>query len=203
MVSLPTSAEHELRLDLSAVDLPHRLRIIQGAKKAGAVVLNQDIAPLLDNAPPEPRKAGTHGLEVELATRAPFSFRIYRNMAPRGGPKGMFDAGFRSEVAELVKGRGVKDRAVSRALDFLSDRNGSPMSSNWGNRGNLETMEVTTHRGPDYEAITLHNPGAVTAERLIEFGYGLAEGMARATLAILVEVSRDGLHDLQMVPPKD
>lgn len=197
------SPEHTLSLDLTAVNLPHRLRLIRDARKAGAVVLNDNIETLMDSAPPEPRKAGVHGLEVELATRAPFSFRIYRNRAPRGGPKGMFDPDFKSKVAELVKHRGVKDRAVSRALDSLSDRNGSPMSSNWGNRGNLETMEVTTHRGPDYEAITLHNPGAVTAERLIEFGHGLAEGMAHATLAILVEVSRDGLHDSQLIQSVD
>ena len=189
-----SSPDHELRLDLTEVNQSDRIKVIKLADKVGSTVLNDDLAPLIDNAPPEPKRKLTRALETELSTRAPFSFLVRPNKTGIYA-HGRYEAGFRLALVERVKHLGITEKGVSIGLVALTDRNGSPTSV-WSNKEALEEMHLSRYVGKGYDALTLHDPSQVTAARLREYGRGICLGEigASAALAILVEVSRTVTH---------
>jgi len=60
--------EHHLCIDATYIDGPARTKIINAAIKAGGSILNEDIALLIDSAPPEPKMEQRYGQETELGS---------------------------------------------------------------------------------------------------------------------------------------
>lgn len=180
-----TNPEHFLHLDLTSVDGPHRLRIIKAAQKAGGVVLNDDVAPLLDSAPPEPKQAQRHSLEVELSTRAPFSFMIIGETRSCTFIRNV-DPVYKQDLIERLEPQGFKAKGITHSLKGLQWLHQNLKSG----KPEAEIMNITPASGTGYSALTFNCPGKVTAERLIAAAYGLGDKGADTVLAILVEASR-------------
>jgi hypothetical protein len=126
------SPENELLLDFSGVSQNERLKILAIVKKAGAKVLNEDIVPFIDSAPPEPISDRlTFDLERELATRAPFTL-IIRRYHMGSSVKAHFTPEYKQALIEKVSPLGVKELGLTsglRALCSMEDSRRSPDST--------------------------------------------------------------------------
>jgi hypothetical protein len=178
--------EHTLHLDLTTLNRRERVGLISAARKAGAVVLNDEPTSLLSNAPSADRKSGRTQtrppktpiveLEAELSTRAPFSFRVPEL----------------NDLTETMEQRhGVPKLGLTRALDVLGGWRMIKYELDFDDRRSLHhDMHSSRYgEGRGHYGLTLQEPAAMNAERLRQ-AYGLGVSSAHAAIAVLVELSR-------------
>lgn len=185
-MSSDTPSQHELRLDVSELDVRRRLNVIRSAKKAGAIVLS-DMALLIDNAPPEPKRAVRHNLEYELSRKDPFTLFIYGPARSSSFLRDV-DPGYKKSLAEKVKPMGFTPHGVATALTslmWLAVHSKRPETI-------AQLGGIQVNSSDDHTALTFEDPTKITAEGLIACSRGgLGDTGADTALAIICVQTRE------------